>query len=144
MRRWPACAGATKPWSVSCRSSAAPAVETRYFVRPLEWYAEGQTFEVRNKVYAAAGLELVERAARACLEKAGIGPDGVDQIYLVTTTGLMTPSMDARLASRLGLRADVRRLPLFGLGCAGGAGGLVRAADTLQAFPPQRALVISG
>jgi alkylresorcinol/alkylpyrone synthase len=118
-------------------------VETRYFVRPLDWYAAGPSFESRNKVYAASGLELAEQAARSCLEMAGVGPGAVDAIYFVTTTGLMTPSMDARLVSRLGLRSDVRRSPLFGLGCAGGAGALVRATDNLRAFPAQHALVVS-
>lgn len=118
-------------------------VDTRYFVRPLEWYTEGQPFETRNAVYATSALELSEKAARACLDRSGTSPDTIDHIYFVTTTGLMTPSLDARLASRLGLRPDVRRLPLFGLGCAAGAGALVRAADTLRAYPTHRALVIS-
>ena len=118
-------------------------VETRYFVRPLEWYAAGQSFETRNQVYAASGLELAEQAARTCLDRSGVNPDSIDHIYFVTTTGLMTPSMDARLVSTLGLRSDVRRLPLFGLGCAAGAGALVRASDTLRAFPTHHALVVS-
>jgi len=118
-------------------------VDTRYFVRPPEWYAKGQSFETRNSVYAASALELAEEAARACLDRSGISPDTIDHIYFVTTTGLMTPSLDARLASKLGLRPDIRRLPLFGLGCAAGAGALVRAADVLRAFPTHRALVVS-
>lgn len=118
-------------------------VETRYFVRPLDWYAAGQSFESRNNVYAASGLELAEQAARSCLSTSGVSPDAIDDIYFVTTTGLMTPSMDARLVSRLGLRSDVRRSPLFGLGCAGGVGALVRASDTLRGFPTQHALVVS-
>ena len=118
-------------------------VDTRYFVRPPEWYAAGQTFETRNAVYATSAVELAEEAARTCLDRSGTSPDAIDHIFSVTTTGLMTPSLDARLASRLGLRPDVRRLPIFGLGCAAGAGALVRAADTLRAYPTQRALVIS-
>ena len=118
-------------------------VETRYFVRPLEWLAEKRRFQCRNEVYATEGLDLVERAVRVCLERADVSPTDVDSVFLVTTTGLMTPSMDARLVGRLGLRPDVRRFPLFGLGCAGGAGGLVRAADVLRTFSAQRALVVS-
>lgn len=118
-------------------------VETRYFVQPLEWYAQGQTFETRNRVFAEAGLALASRAVLACLDDSGVEPEAIDQIFCVTTTGLMTPSLDARLVAALGLRSDVRRLPLFGLGCAGGAGALIRASDTLQAFPTQRALVVS-
>ena len=118
-------------------------VETRYFVRPLEWLAEGHTFETRNRVYAEEGLKLVAEAARSCLDGGRVRPEDVDHVYVVTTTGLTTPSLDARLVRALGLRPDVRRVPLFGLGCAGGAGGLIRAADAVTAFPSQRALVIS-
>ena len=118
-------------------------VETRYFARPLEWYASGPSFEERNSVYAECGLELAERAARICLERADVAADEIDYVYGVTTTGLTTPSLDARVASRLGLRANVRRLPLFGLGCAGGAGSLIRAAEQLRALPGRRALVLS-
>ena len=118
-------------------------VDTRYFVRPPQWYAEGQSFETRNAVYGESAIELAEAAVRLCLDRAGIRPDTIDYIYFVTTTGLMTPSLDARLVSRLGLRSDIRRLPLFGLGCAAGAGALVRAADVLRGFPTHRALVVS-
>ena len=118
-------------------------VDTRYFVRPPSWYAEGQPFETRNAVYQTSALELAEDAARTCLDRSGISPDTIDHIYFVTTTGLMTPSLDAKLVSRLGLRADIRRSPLFGLGCAAGAGALVRAADVLRAYPTHRALVVS-
>ena len=118
-------------------------VETRYFAKPLEWYAEGPGFEARNDAYGETGLDLAERAARSCLDRSGVDADQIDHLFFVTTTGLTTPSLDTRLASRLGCRADVRRLPLFGLGCAGGAGALIRAADTLRAYPGQRALVLS-
>ncbi len=118
-------------------------VETRYFARPLEWYAQGPSFEARNDAYTECGVELAVRAARTCLERADVAADEIDYVFCVTTTGLMTPSLDARVASRLGMRPDVRRLPLFGLGCAGGAGSLIRAADLLRALPGRRALVLS-
>jgi alkylresorcinol/alkylpyrone synthase len=94
-------------------------VETRYLARPLDWYARDQTFEVRNGVYAECGLELLERAARMCLQTSGVDADQIDHLFFVTTTGLTTPSLDARVAARLGMRADVRRLPLFGLAARG-------------------------
>ena len=118
-------------------------VEQRAFARPLEWYASGKTFETRNDVYAECALELIEQATRSCLERADVRPDEIDHIFCVTTTGLTTPSLDARLSARLGFRPDVRRFPLFGLGCAGGAGALVRATDMLRAYPTHRALVLS-
>ena len=118
-------------------------VATRHFVHPPEWYTETRSFEERNGEYLTHGLDLATRAAGDCLARAGLPPDGVDHIFFVTTTGLATPSLDARLAVRLGLRADVRRSPLFGLGCAGGAAALIRASDVLRAAPGQRALIVS-
>ncbi len=104
-------------------------VGMRYFAFPPEYYLAGKPFEERNEDYAEQGLALAERAARECLERSGLPPRSVDHLLLVTTTGLATPSLDALLVPRLGLREDVRRTPLFGLGCAGGAGGLIRAVD---------------
>ena len=116
-------------------------VESRHFVHPPAWYAEAHTFEERNDEYVTHGVELAVRVASDCLGGARVDPGDIDQIYFVTTTGLATPSIDALLAGRLGLRPDVRRFPIFGLGCAAGAGGLARAADAVA--PGERALVVS-
>jgi alkylresorcinol/alkylpyrone synthase len=118
-------------------------VDTRHLVHEPEWYLETRSFEERNDEYAAKALELTQNAARACLARSGATADQIDHIYVVTTTGLTTPSLDALLAGCLGLRADVRRSPLFGLGCAGGAGALIRACDVLSARRTERALVVS-
>jgi alkylresorcinol/alkylpyrone synthase len=118
-------------------------VDTRHLVHEPEWYLEPRSFEERNDEYAAKALELTQKAARSCLARSGVTADQIDHIYVVTTTGLTTPSLDALLAGCLGLRANVRRSPLFGLGCAGGAGALVRACDVLSARPAERALVVS-
>src|SRR5688572_26001284 len=118
-------------------------VDTRHLVHEPEWYLEPRSFEERNGEYAAKALELTQKAVRACLARSGVTPDQIDHIYAVTTTGLTTPSLDSLLAGCLGLRADVRPSPLFGLGCAGGAGALVRACDVLASRPSERALVVS-
>ena len=118
-------------------------VTTRHFVHPPEWYTETRSFEERNGEYLAHGLDLATRAASNCLASAGVPPEGVAHIFFVTTTGLATPSLDARLAVRLGLPVDIRRSPIFGLGCAGGAAALVRASDVLRSAPGQRALIVS-
>ena len=118
-------------------------VETRHLVHEPDWYLESRSFEERNEEYAARALELAQKAVRSCLAQSGTAPDEIDHIFVVTTTGLTTPSLDALLASCLGLRADVRRSPLFGLGCAGGAGALIRATDVLTSRPGDRALVVS-
>ena len=67
----------------------------------------------------------------------------VDHLFFVTGTGIATPSLDARIVNQLGMRSDVRRTPIFGLGCAGGVAGVIRAADVLRGFPGQVAMVVS-
>ncbi|MBI3099154.1 MAG: type III polyketide synthase [Planctomycetes bacterium] len=118
-------------------------VERRHFAFPLDYYLAGPPFDVRNADFIREGTALAAKAARACLARAGVPADRVDHLFLVTTTGLATPSLDARLVETLGLRRDVRRWPLFGLGCAGGAGGLARAEAVLRDRPSERALVVS-
>ncbi len=118
-------------------------VERRHLVHPLEWYAQERGFEERNARFVEQGTALGERVARECLDRSKTSPTHVDHVILATTTGLATPSLDASIAARLGMRADVRRSPLFGLGCAGGAAALARAADHCRAYPKQRALVVS-
>jgi alkylresorcinol/alkylpyrone synthase len=120
------------------RVFSSSGVEERHFAFPPEYYAVPRSFEERNRDYVEQALALSEKAAKACLERGGVKPREVDHLYLVTTTGLATPSLDALLVSRLGLRNDVRRWPLFGLGCAGGAGALTRACDV-----PGNSLVIA-
>ena len=118
-------------------------VEQRHTAFPPEYYLQERSFEDRNRDYVEQGLALAEKASLAALKKAGLDPSRVDHLFLVTTTGLATPSLDAMLCRRLGLRSDVRRWPLFGLGCAGGAGALLRAADALRSAPKQHALVVA-
>jgi alkylresorcinol/alkylpyrone synthase len=118
-------------------------VKTRHFAFPPDYYLAKRSFEERNADYVEQGTALAESAARSCLAQAGVEPGEVDHLFFVTTTGLATPSVDALLAPRLGLRKEARRWPLFGLGCAAGAGGLIRAGELLEGRPKQRALVVS-
>jgi alkylresorcinol/alkylpyrone synthase len=118
-------------------------VETRHFAFPPSYYLTKRSFEERNADYVDVGTRLAETAARECLDRAGVKASEVDHLFFVTTTGLATPSLDALLAPRLGLRRNARRWPLFGLGCAAGAGSLVRASELLRARPDQRVLAIS-
>jgi len=108
-------------------------VRQRALVRPVPWYLEPHGFRERNEVFAAAALELGEAAADAALGRAGLARGDVDAVLFVSTTGVATPSIDARLADRMGLRADVLRLPVWGLGCAGGVAGLARAGELADA-----------
>jgi alkylresorcinol/alkylpyrone synthase len=118
-------------------------VNGRHLALPLDDYRDLVTFEQRNTAWIEAALDVGDRAVQAVLEKARLEPHDVDHLFVVTTTGIATPGLDARLVNRLGLRADVRRTPIFGLGCAGGAGGLARATDYLRAFPDHVAVLVS-
>lgn len=118
-------------------------VDTRYFAFPPEYYLNGHTFAERNRDYVSQALALGERAIEDALRAGGLKPADVDHLFFVTTTGLATPSVDALLSQRLGFKRGLGRHPLFGLGCAGGAGALGRAAALLEARPRERALVVS-
>ena len=118
-------------------------VGTRNICMPLEWYETEHTFGEKNDLYLTHAYDLAKRVATAALEHALITPTQVDHVLFVSTTGLATPSLDARLANELGFRPDVRRTPIWGLGCAGGAAGLARAADFARGAPESHTLVIA-
>jgi alkylresorcinol/alkylpyrone synthase len=103
-------------------------IERRYSSVPIEWYEDVHDWPERNAVYLRSAVDLIESATREALSRAGRGADEIDAIVAVSTTGVATPSLDALLAERMGLRSDVTRLPIFGMGCAGGIIGLTRAA----------------
>lgn len=118
-------------------------VTGRHLARPLADYPALQSFRQRNDAWTDAALELGERVVREALAKAELTPSDVDQLFFVTVTGIATPSIDARLMNRLGLPPDVKRSPLFGLGCVAGAAGVARAADALRAYPRGVSLLLS-
>ncbi|MFO7652588.1 MAG: 3-oxoacyl-[acyl-carrier-protein] synthase III C-terminal domain-containing protein [Candidatus Krumholzibacteriia bacterium] len=118
-------------------------VNGRYLALPLEAYADLTSFGRANDAFIAAALDVGEQALAGALAQSGLAPDELDHLLFVSTTGIATPSLDARLVNRLGLRRDIRRTPVFGLGCAAGAGGVARAADYLRAYPGRTAAVVS-
>lgn len=118
-------------------------VKGRHLALPLEAYAGLTGFGASNDAWIAAATDLGAAAIEDGLRRAGLAASDVDQLWFVTVTGISVPSLDARLANRLGLRRDLRRTPIFGLGCAAGAGGTARAADLLRAFPGQVAVMLS-
>jgi alkylresorcinol/alkylpyrone synthase len=115
----------------------------RYLALPLEQYERLVSFSERNDAWIKVALEQGEAATRSALDRAGLTPRDVDHIFFTTITGIATPSLDARLVNRLGFRPDIKRTPLFGLGCLGGAAGLARASDYLRGFPDATALMLS-
>ncbi|MFN2474123.1 MAG: type III polyketide synthase, partial [Sphingomicrobium sp.] len=118
-------------------------IDERQLVAPLEWYGENHGWGERNRTYLAAADALFVRSARDAIERAGLAPGDIDGVVAVSTTGIATPSLDARNAQTIGLRADVRRVPVFGLGCAGGVSGLATAARLAAAEPGSRWLFVT-
>lgn len=118
-------------------------IESRYLSAPLEWFAEPHSFAEKNQLWFETALALSEKASREALGRAGLEPPQIGAVVLVTSTGIATPSLEAHLAQRLGLPLSVVRLPLWGLGCAGGAAGLARAAELAQQRPGQYVLLVA-
>jgi alkylresorcinol/alkylpyrone synthase len=118
-------------------------IETRYFAAPQEWFFASHDLAEKSAMYVREATRLSAEAAQKALAGAGLAPADIDYIIYVNTTGLATPSIDARLIDIMGLRPDVRRTPIWGLGCAGGAAGLSHAHHYALAHPEARILVIT-
>jgi alkylresorcinol/alkylpyrone synthase len=117
-------------------------ISRRYSCVPVEWYTEPHGWKERNDLYLENAVALFEKVTLALLEKAKITRDAIDAIVTVSTTGIATPSLDALLVEKLQLRRDIKRLPIFGLGCAGGVTGLARAADLARSMPGKTVLFL--
>ena len=116
-------------------------VARRHVAVPPGWFAGGHDWHDRHVMFDASVVDLAADAAERCLARAEIAPDQVDAIVTVCSTGITTPTIDARLLDVLPFRRDVERLPIFGLGCAGGVLGLARAAA--MAGPGRRVLLVA-
>src|SRR4051794_5805976 len=110
-------------------------IARRRVVAPHDWYMQPHGWRDRNGVYLEAAESLFIEAASSAIEKSGLMPEQIDGVVSVSTTGIATPSLEARAAHKLGLRDDVRRVPVFGLGCAGGVNGLSIASRFAAAEP---------
>ncbi len=116
-------------------------IDMRYSCVPPDWYERPHGWAEKNALYIENALDLIEEASIKALELAGIDRDEIDTVVAVSTTGIATPSLDALLIERMALRRDVQRLPVFGLGCAGGIIGMARAADLARAAPGRTVLL---
>lgn len=114
------------------RLHATAMVRSRHLALPLEDYPGLGGFGASNDAFIDAALGLGEQAVRGALDQAGLRPEDIDLILSTSVTGIAAPSLEARLAGRLGLRPDIKRLPVFGLGCVAGAVGLARLHDYLD------------
>ena len=117
-------------------------IQRRYSCVPIEWYVGEHGWMDRTQLYIENAVTLLETVTRRLLEEASLQTGDIDGVVVVSTTGVATPSLDALLVERMGLNRDIWRLPVFGLGCAGGVTGLARAADLARARPGSRVLFL--
>jgi alkylresorcinol/alkylpyrone synthase len=119
-------------------------IAERRVTRPFDWYLRGaHGWPERTAAYLDGALALFIEAAQRALDRAGITADAVDAVVTVSSTGISTPSIEARALGALGFRRDVQRVPVFGLGCAGGVAGLAIGADLAMARPGGIVLVVA-
>jgi alkylresorcinol/alkylpyrone synthase len=117
-------------------------IERRYSVRPIEWFDASHGWRERTQAYLDGADALFVSAAQAALDRAGIAACDVDTIVTVSSTGIATPSLEARSAERLGFKPSAARVPVFGLGCAGGVSGLSLGARLARAAPGEIVLLV--
>ena len=115
----------------------------RHLALPIDQYPKLESFAEANDAFIRVAVDVGAEAIRNTLEPVGMTLEDVNHVFFVSTTGIATPSIDARIFNKLGARSDVKRTPIFGLGCVAGAVGITRAADYVRAFPDQTALVVS-
>jgi alkylresorcinol/alkylpyrone synthase len=117
-------------------------IERRYAVRPLDWFGSPHGWRERTHIYLEEAGALFVKAARQALDRASLRARDVDVVVTVSSTGIATPSLEARVADAMGFRASALRVPVFGRGCAGGAAGLILGARLARAEPGEIVLVV--
>ncbi|MEZ5403670.1 MAG: 3-oxoacyl-[acyl-carrier-protein] synthase III C-terminal domain-containing protein [Bryobacteraceae bacterium] len=118
-------------------------VDSRHLAIPLDQYAGLRGFGKANDHWIRVALEVAEKALTGALERAGVSKDQLGALFFVSITGISSPSIDAKLINTMKLPVNIKRVPVFGLGCVAGAAGLARAADYVRAFPDQAAALVS-
>jgi alkylresorcinol/alkylpyrone synthase len=118
-------------------------VEGRYLAMPAENYQDLRTWGQANDVWIEVAKELGEQALCRALHHAGLEPGALGALFFTSVTGISSPSIDALLINRMGLPQNIKRVPIFGLGCVAGAAGIARAADYVRAYPGQAAALVS-
>ncbi|MFS0656757.1 type III polyketide synthase [Bacillus sp. 179-C3.3 HS] len=123
-------------------------VQSRQFVKPIQWYQQYHSFEEKNHIYLEKTLAHAKEAITHCLHdttflKSPIPYDEIDALFFISSTGLSTPSIDAKLMNVLPFSPYTKRVPIWGLGCGGGAAGLSRAFEYIRAYPEAKVLVVA-
>jgi alkylresorcinol/alkylpyrone synthase len=124
------------------RSFENSGIENRYSVKPFEWFEEPQDWPRRTKAYLEGATDMFIDAATQALDASGLAAEDIDTVVTVSSTGLATPTLEARAMRRINFRANVQRVPVFGLGCAGGVTGLALAARLARAAPGAKVLLV--
>ncbi|MDQ6826217.1 MAG: type III polyketide synthase [Candidatus Eremiobacteraeota bacterium] len=118
-------------------------IERRYSVRPLEWFLEPHGWPDRTAAYLDGACSLYERVAKTALESAKLRPADIDAVVTISSTGIATPSLETRVLPGMGFRPETQRIPVFGLGCAGGVSGLALASRLAAGKPDSTVLLVS-
>ena len=118
-------------------------VINRYGVKPIEWYFDRRGWPERTQAFLEGAEALFLDVARKAILRAGLAAEDIDTVVTVCSTGIATPSLEARVAGKIGFRSDVSRVPVFGLGCAGGVTGLSIASRLAQARPGSNVLLVA-
>jgi alkylresorcinol/alkylpyrone synthase len=130
-------------FSVLERLHAATGVDGRYLVLPIEDYPDMKRWGVANDVWIESAQQLGQQAICRALSDVHLDRDRIAALFFVSITGVSSPSIDARLVNRMQLNRNIKRIPIFGLGCVAGAAGLARAADYVKAYPDHVAVLLS-
>ena len=118
-------------------------VEGRHLALPIGRYDDLANWGDKNKHWIEVAEDLAEQSICRALTRAGLCEVDLDAIFFVSVTGIASPSIDARLINRMNLRPNIKRVPIFGLGCVAGAAGIARAADYVRAYPEHNAVLVS-
>jgi alkylresorcinol/alkylpyrone synthase len=118
-------------------------IQSRPILKDFSWYSQTRSFQEKNTCFLESALELGKSACLSVLRECGLSPQEIDGFLVVTSSGFVTPTLDARLIDELNMREDILRIPLTGLGCAGGAYGLARANELATLYPEKIFLLLA-
>ena len=125
------------------RMHAHAEIDGRFLALPVDAYYEMNTWGQANNAWIECAQDLGEQALCRALAGTGLGAQDLDALFVVSVTGIASPSLDARLVNRMGLSPRLKRIPIFGLPCVAGVAGIARAADYVRAFPNHIAALLS-